>query len=312
MNNATTGPLLLFNAYNARSYGLSESGVTFKGDLNAITINPACLSSLDNTTITVFYLPWYENMTLFSMGLGFPLHIRDKLYGSVSLNLSSFSTGPFPNYDEFGNELPNLESNDLLITMAYGYPLPMQFDVGINFKYFNTKLGDKKSKSVAIDIGILKCFNVPGIRFKDIDHNLDIGVSVQNIGFSQEYIKEKSPLPFKIRAGANYLFYAHNKINTSLITELIQARGYQTKLCVGTEIFLLNYYNLRIGYKLIGDVLHKYSYGIGIYENRKGYNLIIDYSYIPLIEVGAQHAFSVKLEFKSIPAEQTNQTNIIH
>ena len=65
-------------------------------------------------------------------------------------------------------------------------------DVGINLKYFGTALGDRSAGGVAFDIGGLTFFSIPGIQDKKISNNLGVGLVIQNMGSSQEYLEEKS------------------------------------------------------------------------------------------------------------------------
>lgn len=312
-HNSIAGPLLLMDSYSARSYALSESGVTLRGDVYMLNINPASIAGIKYFTLSASYLFWYESTSFFSAIVGAPLKIRNKDFGTVGLNFSIFSIGSFENYDKLGNRLPDLEAGDLLLNLGYGKTIFKSLDIGINLKYINSKLGPESSKSFSFDAGIISYFRVPAIKLSENQYNFNIGLSIQNPGFTQKFMEEKISLPFKIRVGINYRFFSHKDAEISFISESIYNIYRRLKFVMALEFFLLKYYYLRAGYNFADNVLHKYSVGIGIYDSREGYNLIFDYSYIPLIELQNSHIISLKIEigdvFKKLEttSEQTNK-----
>ncbi len=306
--NLSAGVLLKFDSYSARSYGLAETGVAFKGDINSSAINPANISELKYTTIGSFYLPWYASMSIFSFFTGTPINIKKTYYGSFALNFLLFSTGEFPNYDKNGNKLPDAGASDLILNLSYSYPLVKLFNMGINIKYISSKLESFSSDTLGFDFGILKSFNLPSIS-KDKLKNFDLGLSVQNLGFSQKYVSSYISLPLKIRTGINYKFYYSEKFDASLIMEMIKSTDTPFSFSIASELFLLHYYKLRFGYRFSSVSLHNTSIGIGINDEQKNYNMKFDYSYIPLGDMGVKHSFSINFEIKNIPTVSTN-TNV--
>ncbi|MBN1899685.1 MAG: PorV/PorQ family protein [Spirochaetes bacterium] len=293
-------PLLLLDAHNSRSFGLAETGVAFKGDMDMMDINPAASASMPYTAVSGFYIPWFADTRFLGFTLGLPMSSRRRDYGSLGINLSAFYSTPFPNYDALGKRLDDLEVNDFLLIVNYAYPFRI-LDLGINFKYFNTSLGQSKSRSVSFDIGAIQSFRIFGFNFETIKNNFHLGLSLQNIGFAQKFVSEETSLPLKVRAGFRYDFYNHEKINISLIPELIYTSGEDMKGSLAMEFFLLKYYHIRLGYRVMGNVLHKLALGLGIKESKDTYNIIIDYSYIPLEDLEICHAFSLKFEFGKKP-----------
>lgn len=312
-HNSIASPLLLMDSYSARSYALAESGVSLRDDIYMLNINPASIAGLRYFTLGASYLLWYESTSFFSAIIGTPLKIRNRNLGFVSLNFSVFSIGSFENYDKLGNRLSDLEAGDLLLNLGYGKSIFKGLDIGINLKYINSRLGPESSKSFSFDTGVISYFRVPAIKLSKNQYNLNIGLSIQNTGLAQRFINDKISLPFKIRAGINYRFFSYDDAEISFISESIYNIYRRLKSVMALEFFILKYYYIRAGYNFADNVLHRYSVGIGVYDSRDGYNLIFDYSYIPLIELQNSHIFSLKIEigdvFKKLEAtsEQTNK-----
>ena len=306
----TAGPLLLIDSFNARSFGLAQSDVAMHGDLDSILVNPAGLASLKGISASFFYLPWFEDMNIYSFAGGYPMLTGNKFYGTIALSLSTFSVKPFDNYDADGNKLPDLDASDLLLNLGYGYPLLNSLDIGMNLKYFYTKLGkdysdpnspDSTSSAIAFDIGAIAYFTTKAINISKakIDNNLSAGFSIQNLGLSQKYIEEKSPLDYKIRSGISHLFLKSDKVDSKLMLELNKTRNHNIKFSAGIEAAFINLLMGRIGYKF-GRTAIGFTAGAGICYNISGYNLAFDYSVVPLVfmdEVDVRHALSLKVEF---------------
>ena len=285
------------DSYTARSYGLSQSDVAAKNDLDSILVNPAGLVDLKCIAASVFYLPWYGGMRYYSLSGGYPLFKGNKFNGTLGLNLSVFDLEPFRNYDEFGNELAKLNTGDILLSLSYAYPVWKYINTGLNLKYFNTKLGVETFTSSAVDVGVLSSFDLPVISAGKVNDSFGIGFSIQNIGFSQKYFDNKFAFPLKIRTGITYLLIKKAGTGTTLMLELNQTKNKRTKLSSGIEVNILNMYKIRMGLRLLEhDTAYSFTAGAGM-NNNKYNNFSYDYSLIPLKELGVKHAFSIKIKF---------------
>jgi hypothetical protein len=291
------GPLLLMDSYNARSFGLAGSMVAVKGGLDSIMVNPSGLTLIEGTSISIFYLPWVEDINFFSVSVGRPIKTADKYYGTMALNLSTFSIGTFMNYDQSGNRLADLSASDLLVNLGYGYPLTGNIDIGVNLKYVYTKLGDQKAAALAFDMSGLMSFSIPTLNSRHPDQTLYAGLALQNIGFSQRFIEDESLLPYKIRAGGSYLFYKEDKFDSTAVLEANFTKDQNMKLSGGVEAGILGFLKLRMGAVFIGDTVLGFSCGAGVGFKTGRYNFVFDYSLIPLQDFGTHHAFSLRAGF---------------
>ena len=299
-SNITAGPILLFDSYNARSYSLSQADAATTRGLDSLLSNPAGLAGLKSISGSVFYLPWFGEMNSFSLSAGYPLVFGGKFYGTAAINLTTFSIDPFLNYDQAGNKLDDLSANDFLFGLGYGYPVMDTLYGGLNIKFFNTSLGKETASAIAFDLGVMKMLSISGIQKKKVSNNLTIGLSLQNIGSSQEYIDESSPLPVKLRMGISYLFYNSKALGTILLIEGNSTKKQDIKISSGLEARIASIFFIRTGYKIIADSAIAFTAGGGLHYNISGSDLAFDYSMIPLGELGIHHAFSLKFSFGNI------------
>lgn len=295
-SNIMARPILLMDAYSARSYGVGGSDVASESDLDSFLINPAGLALLKCISLSVFYLPWYEDMKFYSFNGGYPLLKKNKFYGTLGFNLSVFSIDPFPNYDEIGNRLHDANVSDFLFNIGYGYPIQKKINVGLNLKYLNTKLAEDHFNNFAFDVSALTYLSIPSFGTVKNNNNFSIGLSIQNIGFSKKFINGKYALPQKVRAGISHVFIKIDKIDCTLLLEYNKTRNFDNKFNSGIEVDFINIYKIRLGYKFNNDSASLFSFGVGM-NNDEINNLSYDYSLIPLQELGVQHAFSIKIKF---------------
>ncbi len=283
----TAGPISLLDSFSARSFGLAQADVAYKGDLDSILVNPAGLIYLRDISVGAFYLPWFEDMQFFSIAASYPIFSGEEFYGTLGLNVSTFSVDPFVNYDAQGTKLANdVEVGDMLINLAYGFPLIDNLDIGFNVKYLDSKIGYKEvSGDFDFDFGIMLSSEMDVIFGKNKNRNFILGFALQNINSS----------PPKTRVGISYLFLNQNIMDSTLLLELNSTEDQNIKLSSGIEIGIMQLFKIRAGYKLSADSAIGFTAGGGINYNISGYGLALDYSMIPLQDFGVQHAISFKV-----------------
>lgn len=294
---AAAGPLLLMDSLSARDFALAQADMLTRNDLDALSVNPAGLSDLDRFSAGIFYLPWYDNMDFFSVTAAYPLIFKITHYGTLGLGYSSFSTDPFPNYDSDANALTYISTSDSMLNLAYGISLLRKWSLGFNAKYYYTRLWDYEVRGITADLGSVLVLNFPHLGSKRKVNNLGLGVIVQNFGFKQTLIEEEVELPFKVKAGLNYGIYSMDNFNLILLAGVTRRKDYDPELSSGVEMELFNLFVLRGGYQVLGNTDISLSAGAGLKTNIQNQNIIIDYAFIPLRNLGVQHAFSLKAKF---------------
>ncbi|MBU1077753.1 MAG: PorV/PorQ family protein [Spirochaetes bacterium] len=295
ISSAFTRPLLLMDSFSARNFSLAQSDITMKGDLDSISVNPAGLAQVKGLTAGLYYLSWFEEMRCYSITAGTPIHIKKRSYGTLALNISAFSVKPFPNYDENGDQLADLNVHDNLITIGYGLTIFKDLEMGLSFKYFQTELDKDHSDDFAFDVGLLDHFRLPLIGSIDPSGNFSIGISLQNFSFLRKYSEGNNALPQKIRAGICYLFYNKERMDIAIMLSVNHTKDLKTGLDSGLELSFWDLLKTRLGYKIVTDSSIFFTCGAGLLYTTEKYEFILDYALIPLKDLGTHHAFSFKI-----------------
>lgn len=293
---ALAGPLLMMDSFSARNFSLAQSDVAVKGDLDSAGMNPAGLARMEEFTAGFYYLSWFEEMQYYSIAAGMPVRIKKRPYGALALNMTAFSVNSFPNYDENGSRLADLDVRDSLFTAGYGLAVSRHMDAGLALKVFRTHLGTERSGAFVFDAGLIDHFIFPLIGLKPSSENLDIGISLQNISFQQKYLEGKDALPRKIRTGFRYLFFNKEKLAITGMLSVNYTKNLKTGLASGLELSFLHLFLTRFGYRFTADSSISFTCGAGLEYSVKKYRFILDYALIPLKDLGIHHAVSFKVQ----------------
>jgi len=276
---SVSGPTLILNPYGARSWGLARAYTAVCDDVNTITANPSGLAELKTPEVSFMNLKWLQQVSLNYLAGVYPL---PRAYGIIGVGGSAFIYDDHKYYDDDGNYLRTLSYNELAFNIAYARSVIQNLNSGINVKYISSTIGEKYASSYALDLGFL---------YKVSDMN--IGVSIQNIGKGLKYNKEYSDLPLNINMGVRYILFdillLSADINKPFHDDII--------LGAGSEIRLFNIISLRMGYRIWSHDLYPIVAGMGLSYafNRKLYKL--DYALVPVKHFGYKHAISFSIKF---------------
>jgi len=124
---------------------------------------------------------------------------------------------------------------------------------------------------------------------------VSIGAAVQNIGSKLKYIDEGDYLPLTLRIGGSY--YMEDKFNIPMLiaADIVKVRDdSRLKEHLGIEYMLKEKLSMRAGYK-IGYDLDSFTFGIGFLFDF----FDIDYSFNIMGELDAVHKVSLNINFGS-------------
>jgi len=296
----SASPLLMMESINAKGYALSLAEAAEKGELSSLAVNPGGLAYLKGVSFGFFMLPLVEDMNIISLSCGVPLLFSNRFYGVAAIDYSSLSCEPIPNYDEFGQELPDLKVGDTLLNIAYAYPFSHAISAGLGLKYNNTFLGIYDSSGYAFDIGLLASLNTPSLTPASDDNNLMLGMAIQNLGSSRDYAGNLSSIPVKLRLAGYYIFYNRKKFDSSFRLEFNKTANHNSKINSGIEFGFIKIIKLRIGYQLAGHSVYSLTGGAGIEFNMQSLGLHLDYALVPLARNTINQAFSLQVRIGDI------------
>lgn len=210
---------------DARSGAMGDVGIAISGDANAIAYNISRLAFAEkNAGLSLTYTPWLKNIGLDDVFLGYVAgYTKLDDYQAITASLRYFNLGEIQYTDEAGSFLGMGSPNEFELTVGYARQLGENFSVGVGGKFIYSNLaadqlvGNKEIQAGiagAADISFL--YKVPFEGY--FDQNLNIGLSLQNLGSKISYVSDRSfYIPAKIGLGLAYevAFDDYNKFTLS-------------------------------------------------------------------------------------------------
>lgn len=319
----TTSGSFLKIGVGARPAAMGEAYVAMAGDVNSIYWNPAALSGVRNSQISLTHTEWFAGVRYEWIGLAQPLG----RWLTVGGNASLLHSGEIPRTLESESSIGGYETDGVFrfanssygIAVGSGVYRNMRFGVAVQVlgqsisysEVKRTEAADLTSQSVVVSLGSLYQTPMP---------DLQLGASLQNLGSNGASFSggESSPIPTRLKLGAAYTIQVGSieeaeekefeeggkvkKVETGalenrlvLLLDLSIASNTSPRLHLGSEYSLKGGIALRGGYKSgTGlDFLSRFSGGLGY----KSDAYKIDYAFVPFGEIGSTHRVSFTLQF---------------
>ena len=182
--------------------------------------------------------------------------------------------------------LYEFDSRNFITDLIYGYEFSM-FKFGFGAKYIYEKIEFEDAGGFAFSTGI----------YKDnlVAENLDIGLSVNNLGAMSKMVNKSSDLPTDITLGLSYKLETEMGISTSIaISEKYLLNDEELESYSGLEVGYQNKIFARFGYRFNNEGI-PFSTGLGF--NFK--NMSLNYSYSPFSdEIGDSHGLGFTYSFE--------------
>jgi len=272
-----TGLSFLKIGVGAGESALAEAISTNLNSPFSIYYNPALLSFHENPNIGFMHNEWIQDVKSEFLISNFEL-FNIPLFAVVnSTNISEIEIRTKP-----GEKEGSFNAHYLNIGLGTALKLYENISTGVVFKYLYENIFDYEASGYALDLGLF---------YKDFYSDLNLGLTLRNLGNMSNLNKESTKLPTEIRIGASYVDLL--KFSEFSFTPSIEFQKYFSKagfpILFGLETNYSRMFFVRLGYRT-GRELHGFSAGVGI--NWKG--IQADYAYVPFKEsFGSANIFSI-------------------
>lgn len=264
----------------AKYKAMAESVVGIVKGANALMINPAGLSEIQNSEIWLTHIEYIADFRYEYISYAQPFP-----FGTMGVNFSYFYVKPFDDIDLDGDKIGELKANNLMINLGYSRRIFTSLDSdlfwGAGIKFINSVLHTYTAWGFAFDFGLL--FKTSFLRFaKTPLQNFSAGLAIQNIGTKLQYAHEKFSLPLKIRAGIGYHAYQYKEHGIIISIESDYFTDSSTVFVAGgLEYSYIHNLFIRCGYTLKKDTLNSYTFGLGGSYKFKGIDYFLDVAFAP-------------------------------
>jgi len=293
----------------ARNMALSGAALTVPYDATALFWNPGLLPLLSGRHFTFSHIPWLVDTQVNYVGFVYQWNAA-----AAGLDLHFFDSGDIEEttLQEQDGTGRFIRTSSFALGVAAGRSFTDRFSTGVKVKYIYEKLAHTLATGYAMDIGavfhtgILQNLRLAfvlanfGGRMQFKGRNLEIIVPVPDNpeGKSVAAIlkTETWDLPLTFRIGLSSDIISSKYYLFTLHYSVLDTRDYMPRHLMGAEILLLDVAYLRGGYMLRKGE-HQMSGGVGIYLQRTGLGLQMDYGFVQHEFFPVVHQVTMGLKF---------------
>ncbi|OGS46156.1 MAG: hypothetical protein A2539_03040 [Elusimicrobia bacterium RIFOXYD2_FULL_34_15] len=264
----------------ARPVAMAGAFSGIADDANSIQYNPAGISQINKSEITLSHNEWIEDIRSEYLGYIQPINKS----WTLGLAMNYLYTSGLVKRDIYGNELgETFGGNDGSSSITLSKKINKDVFVGTNLKIIREALDEKKDIAYASDFGLLYKLS-----------KLQIGLVAQNIGTKIKLYQDSFSLPITFRVGLGYKFAK----NTTIGFDIIKSIDNKTDFRLGGEYWLFDILAFRAGYKFNPD--ENTGKGINAGAGLKYKNYQADFGFVPFGDFGNIYRMSMTIRFDSV------------
>lgn len=266
---------------SAKTIAVSDIGF-LDGDVSSVYYNPATVNLNNSAGIMFSHQAWIQDLSSQFVGANFSLWGIPFSVGANTTKVNDFEVRTQP------TETPQstFDVNYFYGNLSSGFGLTENIYFGFSIKYLYESIFTDDAAGLGYDLGLI---------YTDILENLNLGLSVRNLGSMNNLRLEKTKLPSDLLLNATYKFSVE-----SASLEILPVFGIQnyfdseiTHIHFGSEIGYDKQFFLRLGY-VNGIESRNISFGAGVFY--KGFNL--DYAFTPFTyNIGNANTISLQYIF---------------
>lgn len=253
----------------AKESAMGEAVTAIVNDANSVFWNPAGLAYVEKREAILSHNQWLVDSKHNAAVIAYPIGSYVVALNAVTLDINEFEETTALQPDGTGRMV---QAGDLLIGLSVAKRFTDKLSIGVQVKYVQEKLDDYKLSNVLFDVGTIYH---TGFR------QLRLGFALQHFGPDMNLVNQEFRTPLLFRVSAADEIFSTESVALTLAAELVHPTDNIEWVNFGMEINLLDYVELRGGYRLDND-LSKVSFGIGLRPPAlSDFDFKIDYSYTP-------------------------------
>jgi hypothetical protein len=309
-NLGTSGAQFLEIPAGARPSAIGGAVVASARDASALFWNPAGIVNVASADLHLSHTSWWASMSVTHAAVV----LTDQSFGSFGLSVALLSVDKMEVTTELEPEGTGqfFDARDLMIGATYARRLTEDFSVGVTAKYVNQRIWSQTASGMAFDVGTQY-----HIDFRD----LTIAMSMTNFGGDMRYdgqelsVKydadpsmsynrltparlagEDYALPLRFQVGVSIMPVKLEDMSLLLEVDAVHPNDNDERLNVGGELNILQYFNLRGGYRFGYDT-ERATFGAGVDMPLGDLRVVIDYAYATYDLLPSINRFSLGIRF---------------
>ena len=278
---------------SAKTAAMSGAYAGCASDINSIYYNPAGLINIKYRTVTLSHFANFSDTNFENLGAAMPFGP-----GVAGASLLVDYTFDFPEYNEWGQVIGNVDAYDTVLAVSYAYPITSLISAGVNLKGFYSALAGYNKSGFAFDAGLLvKLGSAPDTYG---------GAMIQNVGTQSAYIDVAGPLPMNFKVGLSTSFKPSDFACVLLCVDVnrLLTKDEMPTLDMGAEVTISEVFSVRAGYGLRHDT-GNLALGVGINMEKVRFS----YAFQPFDMLGDCHRISLDLTMEDVNNDKKNGTD---
>ncbi|MBU1077101.1 MAG: PorV/PorQ family protein, partial [Spirochaetes bacterium] len=200
----TSGAPFLKIGTSSRYIGRGEAFNAMVDDPTALTENVAGLANIHNLEILFSHYEWLLDLDYEHLAVVKP--VFKGLYdfqGVLGFGITYMHVPAFAQYDDWGEDIGQLNANSLAFITGYGQKLYM-FDIGFSFKIIREQIDDITDYGFGTDFGLIYTYKFPRklLGLNTFGKSLKVAMTLQNITLDDGINGYKLPTIFKFGLGS--------------------------------------------------------------------------------------------------------------
>ncbi|MCX5776033.1 MAG: PorV/PorQ family protein [Candidatus Firestonebacteria bacterium] len=273
----------------AKASGMGEAQVAISDNVDSLYWNPAGLSYVKNTEISLMHLMYWQGISYEYAAIALPV----KNFGTIGIGFDYLNSG---NIDK---TLENMTGSDYTPAGAFSYMAfagiisygnkfiieKVPVSLGASIKLVGDRVENDMMLGAGLDFGLVYEFMKSGY----------LGIAINNIGIT---FSKNELLPLQLKVGGGYSADIISKDHLVIgALDIVMPIDASIKVNTGLEYNFKNIFFLRAGYK-INYALENITVGAGLRFNIKTTQYELNYSYTPGLEdVGSSQRISLLMRF---------------
>jgi hypothetical protein len=285
----TLGGQSLKLGVGARAAAMGDAYCGVADDATAVFWNPAGIARLSGETISINHAALPADLLFDQAAFIFNVKFIPGMLGfnvrALSMSQDIVRTTYLP---EGTGE--TFDAGEWTFGLTYARSLTDKFSAGVNVNYLQTGLDDVKASTFLFDFGTLYEIGVVGAK---------IGMEIQNVGGTEQFIDESVSMPVMFRVGGSFDILRQGENRLMGAADFTHPSDNSEKLNFGAEYGFKDFLFLRGGYMVNYDT-EALTAGFGVkfpLTSSRSSLAKIDYGYTQNQYLSDVHRVSVNVSF---------------